>query len=155
MHRPSLPPVNIDGTHFYWRLSQPQCHNDARRIMSMKNSIQTIMNRTRELHAVSAVPQPPAPTNLKTLFLLLYSIKYIINSCKKGINYHKHYSHHELHISFTPPVITTPICTCSLDRLSVCIINLQAPSILYVGQAIRYSPENAFYISNQQIYFII
>ena len=28
-------------------------------------------------------------------------------------------------------------------------------SILYVGQAFRYSPENALYIFNQQIYFII
>ena len=33
--------------------------------------------------------------------------------------------------------------------------NLQAPCVLYIGQAFRYSPENAFYIFNQQIYFII
>ena len=33
--------------------------------------------------------------------------------------------------------------------------NLQAPCVLYVGQAFRYSPQNAFYIFNQQIYFII
>ena len=33
--------------------------------------------------------------------------------------------------------------------------NLQAPCVPYVGQAFRYSPENAFYIFNQQIYFII
>ena len=32
---------------------------------------------------------------------------------------------------------------------------LQAPRFLYIGQAFRYSPENAFYIFNQQIYFII
>ena len=32
---------------------------------------------------------------------------------------------------------------------------LQAPCVLYVGQAFRYSPENAFYTFNQQIYFII
>ena len=36
-----------------------------------------------------------------------------------------------------------------------CIFNLQAPCVLYIGQAFRYSPENAFYIFNQQIYFII
>ena len=29
------------------------------------------------------------------------------------------------------------------------------PCVLYIGQAFRYSPENAFYIFNQQIYFII
>jgi hypothetical protein len=34
-------------------------------------------------------------------------------------------------------------------------INLEAPSVLYIGQAFRYSPENAFYIFNQKIYFII
>ena len=34
-------------------------------------------------------------------------------------------------------------------------LNLQAPRFLYIGQAFRYSPENAFYIFNQQIYFII
>ena len=33
--------------------------------------------------------------------------------------------------------------------------NLQAPCVLYIGQAFHYSPENAFYIFNQQIYFII
>ena len=38
--------------------------------------------------------------------------------------------------------------------LNICI-NLQAPRFLYIGQAFRYSPENAFYIFNQQIYFII
>jgi len=32
---------------------------------------------------------------------------------------------------------------------------LQAPCVLYIGQAVRYSPENAFYIFNQWIYFII
>jgi len=34
-------------------------------------------------------------------------------------------------------------------------INLKAPRFLYIGQAFRYSPENAFYIFNQQIYIII
>ena len=34
-------------------------------------------------------------------------------------------------------------------------INLLASCILYIGQAYLYSPENAFYIFNQQIYFII
>jgi len=34
-------------------------------------------------------------------------------------------------------------------------VNLEAPCVLYIGQAFRYSPENAFYIFNQQIYFFI
>ena len=35
------------------------------------------------------------------------------------------------------------------------ISNLEAPCFLYIGQAFRFSPESAFYIFNQQIYFII
>jgi hypothetical protein len=34
-------------------------------------------------------------------------------------------------------------------------LNLQAPCVLYIGQAFRYSSENAFCLFNQQIYFII
>jgi len=60
-HRPPLPPGNIPGTHLCWRLIRPQGHSAAGRIMSMKNFIVTIGNRTRDLPACSAVPQPTAP----------------------------------------------------------------------------------------------
>jgi hypothetical protein len=53
------PPGNIPGTHFCLRLSRPQGRSAARRIMSMKNSNNTIGNRTRV--ACSTVPQPTAP----------------------------------------------------------------------------------------------
>ena len=43
------------------RLSQPQCHSAAGRIMSMIKSNDTIGNRTHDLLACSAVPQPTAP----------------------------------------------------------------------------------------------
>ena len=33
--------------------------------------------------------------------------------------------------------------------------NIQALCVLYIGKAFRYTPENAFHIFNQQIYFII
>jgi hypothetical protein len=55
------PTVNIPGTHFCYRLSRPQGHSAAGRIMSMKNSNDTIGNRTRDLLAFSSVPQPTAP----------------------------------------------------------------------------------------------
>jgi hypothetical protein len=61
MHRPSLPPGNILGTHFCYRLSQPQSHIAAGKIMTIKNLIETIGNRTRELLACGAVLQPTAP----------------------------------------------------------------------------------------------
>ena len=54
-------PGNIHGTHFCYRLSQPQGHSAAGRILSMKNSNDTIGNRTRDLPACRAVPQPTAP----------------------------------------------------------------------------------------------
>jgi hypothetical protein len=54
------PPGNIPGTHFCYRLSQPQGHSAAGRIMSMKNSSDTFGNRTRDLTACSAVRQPTA-----------------------------------------------------------------------------------------------
>jgi len=59
-HRPPLPPGNISGTHFCYRLSQPQGHSAAGGIMSMNNSNDTIGNRTRDRPTCSAVPQPTA-----------------------------------------------------------------------------------------------
>ena len=55
------PPGNIPGTYFCWRLSKPQCHSAAWRIMSMKNFNDTIGDRTRDLPAWGAVPQPTTP----------------------------------------------------------------------------------------------
>jgi hypothetical protein len=48
-------------------LSQPQGDSAAGRIMSMKNSSDTIRNRTRDLPACSAVPQPTAPPSAPRL----------------------------------------------------------------------------------------
>ena len=59
-------------------LSQLQGHSAAGRIMSMKNSNDTIENRTRDLSACSAVSQPTAP--LRTALLHLYFPKILPNS---------------------------------------------------------------------------
>ena len=61
------PPWNIPGTHFCYRLSQPKGHSAAGRIVSMKNSNDTLGNRTHDLPACSAVPQlnvPPHAPNI-------------------------------------------------------------------------------------------
>jgi hypothetical protein len=50
MHQPPLPPGNI--------LGQPQGYSATRRIKSMKNSSDTIGNRTRDPPVCSTVPQP-------------------------------------------------------------------------------------------------
>jgi predicted secreted protein len=45
-------PGNTPGTNFCWRLSRPQGHSATERIMSMKNSNDTIGNRTLLSHVV-------------------------------------------------------------------------------------------------------
>ena len=55
-HRPPLSPGSIPGTHFCYRLCRPQGHSATGRIMSLKNSIDTIGNRTRDLTVCSVVP---------------------------------------------------------------------------------------------------
>jgi hypothetical protein len=68
-HRPPLFPGNISVTHFCYRLSRPQGHSAAGRIMSMKNSSDTIGNRPRDLPVCSAEPQTLSnrvPLNLYT-----------------------------------------------------------------------------------------
>ena len=55
------PSGNIPATNFCQRLSRPQDHIATGRIMSTKNSNDTIGNRTRDLPACNAVPQPTAP----------------------------------------------------------------------------------------------
>jgi hypothetical protein len=63
-HRPPLPPGNAPGTHFCQRLSRPQGHSAIGKIMSMKNSNDTIWNQTSDIrfvaqylnHCATAVP---------------------------------------------------------------------------------------------------
>jgi len=55
-HRPPLPPGNTTDTLFCWRLSRPQGHGATGRIMSLKNSNDTIGNRTRDLPICIVVP---------------------------------------------------------------------------------------------------
>jgi hypothetical protein len=55
MHRLPLPPGNTPGTHFSYKLSRPQGHSATRRIMSLKNSSDTIGNQTRDLPVCSVV----------------------------------------------------------------------------------------------------
>ena len=54
--RPHLPRGNTPGTHFCQRVSRPQGHSVTGRIMSLKNSNDTIGNRTRDLLVCSALP---------------------------------------------------------------------------------------------------
>jgi len=78
-HRPPLPPGNIPGTHSCWRLSQPQCHSAAGRIMSMKNFSDTIGNQTRNLPTCSAVPQPTAPPGAPCVFIYKKNVYFVLS----------------------------------------------------------------------------
>ena len=55
-NRSHLPPGNPPGTHFFYRLSRPQGHSAIGRIMSVKNSNDTIGNRTSDLQICSTAP---------------------------------------------------------------------------------------------------
>ena len=55
-HRPHLPPGNSHGTHFCQRLCRPQGHSAIGRIMSMKNSSDTIWNRKSDLPICNTTP---------------------------------------------------------------------------------------------------
>jgi len=79
-HRPPLPPWNVPGTHFCKRLSQPQGHSAAGRIMSMKNSNDTIGNQTRDLPTYNAVPQPTAPPRAPNWAYMLLKVRKVTNS---------------------------------------------------------------------------
>ena len=54
-------------------------------------------------------------------------------------------------IQVTTVTVLLELC----NHFNILCFNLQVPCVLYIGQAFHYSPENAFYIFNQQIYFII
>jgi hypothetical protein len=74
-HRPPLPPGNIPGTHFCYRLSQFQGDRMAGRIMSMKSSIDTIGYRTCDLPSCSAVLQSTAPPRMDISAIKIKSIE--------------------------------------------------------------------------------
>jgi hypothetical protein len=56
--RPPFAPGKISGTHFCWRLSQPQGHTAAGKIRSIERSNDLVRNQTYNLPAHSTVPQP-------------------------------------------------------------------------------------------------
>jgi hypothetical protein len=83
-HRPPLPPGNIPGTYFCYRLSNIQDHSAAGRIMSIKNSNDSIGNRTRDLPVCSAMLQPTAPP-AAYFFIVMYSMERNLCDIKRKI----------------------------------------------------------------------
>jgi hypothetical protein len=84
-HRPPLPPSNISGTHFCQRLSRPHGGIVVGRIMSMKNSNDTIGNWIRDLPAFSAVIQQTSPPRV-TIWQLYIRIYISVRNFWKGVS---------------------------------------------------------------------
>jgi hypothetical protein len=90
-HWPPLPPEVISGTHFYYRLSQTQGQSAAGRIMSIKKSIDTFGNRTRDPPVCSTMPQPTAPPRTPILTIRDKNLAIIMNAsaylklCKRSV----------------------------------------------------------------------
>ena len=77
--------------------------------------------------------------------MLLFHTTLLTVSLFKGSNYYD---------------LTWSVLMCSFEKnwpqaYLIGQFNLLAPCVLYIGQAFLWSPENAFYVFNQQIYFII
>ena len=102
-HRPPLPPGNAPGTHFCSRLIRRQGRSAIGRVMSMKNSNDTIWNRTSDRPISSTAPQPLChrgpPIKRKT------SPKCSV------VNYDNSYQESELTIRSKPPfnLVSRPI----------------------------------------------
>jgi len=120
------PPGNIPGTHFCEILSQPQDHSAAGRIMSMKNSNDTIGNHTRDLPARSAVPQPIAPPRAPSLsytpsifhssFLQMPWTKATLSVCYDNI----HVTRSALkHLAHKPLSKAAHNCKCEIHTMSL------------------------------------
>ena len=78
-------PGETRGTQFCQRLSWPQGHRWAGRIMSMKNCNDRIGSRIRNLPACTTVPQPTelprTPMCVRALFACMWLHIYICNVC--------------------------------------------------------------------------
>jgi hypothetical protein len=74
-NRPPLSPEKIPGTHFYYRLSRPQGHNETGRINSLKNHSDAVGSQTRDCPACGAMrgPNSPRSTPFKTCGVVEYS----------------------------------------------------------------------------------
>jgi hypothetical protein len=82
-HRSPLPSRKYSCYSFCPRMSRLQDHRAAGRIMSMKNSSDTIENRTRDLPACRAVLQltapPRCPFNMKCIVQCLILHNFVLN----------------------------------------------------------------------------
>ena len=118
------PPGNISGIHFCQRPSRPQGHSAAGSIMSVKNSSDTIGNRTRDLPVFSAVPQPTAPPRAPILHIYIYIYTYIYIYILVFPTYICHFSIILTQFGQQPPARTSSTRTFYIVSCKFCIIKV-------------------------------
>lgn len=70
-HRPSLPPRNIPGTQFCYRLNRPHNQSAAGKIMSIKIYNDTVGNRNRDFyHSGSTICATACPLHHKREYII-------------------------------------------------------------------------------------
>jgi len=69
------PVGKIPGTHFCWRVNQPQGHRAAARVIYIKNCNDFFKNGIRDLPACNAVPQSNAPPPAPVVFVCYFVIR--------------------------------------------------------------------------------
>jgi hypothetical protein len=73
----ALPPRNLPGTHFCYRLSRPQGRSAAGRNRSIEKKIPLIGTQTRDPPVCSIVPQPTTLPLALTVCCKLIQIKFV------------------------------------------------------------------------------
>jgi hypothetical protein len=82
------PPGNIPDTHFCWKLSRHHGHSAAGRIMSMKNSHDTIGNRTRYLRRAAGSSEMMVHTPLENFVLTQTTKRFLTaETCSLKVRY--------------------------------------------------------------------
>ena len=139
-----LPPTKI--------LSLPSRFGDSRRLFTSAPTASIQYLRSISYYWLALNPRFVFCLRIRSSARLLFypedAVRWFLRNviCKSPDCTHRHalqYGHYYVCYIWREAIAT-------LKRL-----NLQAPRVLYIGQTFRYSPENAFYIFNQQTYFII
>jgi hypothetical protein len=82
MHWPPFSPTKIPGTHFCYRLSQPQGHSAAGRIWSIEKFTTSLGIEPGDLLPCSMVPQPPTlPCAPATFSILILYVDWSVLGC--------------------------------------------------------------------------
>ena len=98
------PPRNIPRTHFFWRLSRLQNHSAVGRIMTMKNTDDTIGNRTRFRLVAQCLKQ----LCLNLLVCIVPTLSALVEQCLNQLRF----TNSLLYIFYIAPTLPAPVAQC-------------------------------------------